>query len=146
MGDTPESQARAAWPALRAAAAKYGVNWIENPGKAQVKIIAARIREDGLTAKQLEQIIHGYIVLRGTKPDGDWNPLNYLRAKTLYRESNWPDYLGAGEAPPKAKQQQRDVWQPPTQGAGDDRLLLDMDQDEIDAMIEKNKQGTQFEH
>jgi hypothetical protein len=144
MSDSPESQARAAWPALRAAAASYGVNWIKTPGKAQVRLIAARIREDGLTAKQLEQIIHGYIVLRGTTPDNGFNPLSYLRPKTLYRESNWPDYLGAGEAPPKAKQSKQDVWQPPTQGSG--TLLADMDQDEIDAMIEKNKQGTQFEH
>lgn len=148
MTDSPESIARKAWPALRAAAASYGVNWIESPGRAQVKLIAARIREDGLTPKQLLQIIHGYVVLRGTTPDNGFNPLNYLRPKTLYRESNWPDYLGAGEAPPKAKEPQRSygTYKEPTRPPGGERMIVDMDQDEIDLMIEKNKLGTQFEH
>lgn len=122
------------------------MNWIKTPGKAQVKLIAARIREDGLTPKQLEQIIHGYIVLRGTKPDNGFKPLNYLQVSTLYRESNWPNYLGAGEQAPKAKEPKRTYYQEPQRPPGNERLLIDMSQDEIDAMIEKNKEGTQFEH
>ena len=111
--DNPESKARAAWPALRAAAWKYGVRWIKSPGSAQVKLIAARIRADGLTAKQLEAVIHGYIVLRGTTPDpvSGFKPLSYLYPKTLYRERNWPDYLAAGEAPPKRKEPKRPVFE-----------------------------------
>ena len=109
--ESPESKAREAWPALRAAAAKYGVRWIKSPGSAQVKLIAARIRADGLTAKQLEDVIHGFIALRGTTPDGGFNPLKYLYPKTLYRESNWPDYLAAGEAPPKRKEPKRTIFE-----------------------------------
>ena len=111
--DSPESQAREIWPALRAAAAGYGVRWIKNPGSAQVKLIATRIREDGLTAKQLEQIIHGYITLRGTTPDNGFSPLKHLHPSTLYRPTNWPNYLAAGEAPPKRKAPKREIWKNP---------------------------------
>lgn len=145
MKDSPESQAREAWPLLRAAAAKYGVNWIEKPGSAQVKLIATRIREDGLTAKQLEQIIHGFIVLRGTTPDGDFNPLKYLYPKTLYRPANWPDYLAAGEAPPKRKAKERTVPLLKETQRPPGRLAIDMSQDEIDEMIKEHRKGTQFE-
>lgn len=137
--DSPEDIAREAWPALRAAAAEYGVNWIKTPGKAQVKLIAARIREDGLTAKQLEQIIHGFIVLRGTTPDRDFNPLKYLYPKTLYRESNWPDYLGAGQQAPKRKEPKRTIFE------GYDRSGHALPtQDEIDAALAEGHKT--FEH
>ncbi len=137
--DSPESQAREAWPALRAAAAEYEVWWLEKPGRAQVKLIAARIREDGLTAKQLEQIIHGFITLRGSTPDGAFDPLKYLYPKTLYRPNNWPDYLAAGEAPPKRKEPKRAVFE------GYDRSGHTLPtQDEIDAALEEGRKT--YEH
>ena len=137
--DSPEAIARDAWPALRAAAAEYGVNWIVSPGRAQVKLIATRIRDDGLTPKQLEQIIHGFIVLRGTKAENGFDPLKYLYPKTLYRESNWPDYLGAGEAPPKRKEPKREVF------SGYDRSGHALPtQEEIEAALEKGRET--FKH
>lgn len=137
--DSPESQAREAWPALRAAAAEYGVGWLENPGSAQVKLIAQRIREDGLTAKQLEDIIHGFIALRGTTPERGFEPLKYLYPKTLYRPSNWPDYLAAAQAPPKAKQPKRALFE------GYDRSGHTLPtQEEIDAALEAGQKH--FKH
>ena len=134
-----ESQARAAWPALRKAAWKYGVRWIKNPGSAQVKLIATRIREDGLTAKQLEQIIHGYITLRGTTPDNGFHPLKHLHPSTLYRPTNWPNYLAAGEAPPKRKEPKREIFK------GYDRSGHNLPTEaEIKAALEKGRET--FKH
>lgn len=111
------------------------MRWIKTPGVAQVKLIAARIRQDGLTAKQLEQIIHGYVVLRGTTADNGFNPLKYLYPKTLYRESNWPDYLAAGEAAPKRKEPKRKIFE------GHDRSGHKLpSQDEIDEALAKGRE------
>ncbi len=74
--------------------------WGENPGKAQLQILAARINSDGLVEQDLELIIRGYVALRGTEPNGDFDPLKYLVPKTLYAASKWPDYLAAGRNPP----------------------------------------------
>lgn len=109
--DSHESKAKAVWPELRRAAAAYGVGWGKTPGSAQVKIIAERIKADGLNEDQLEAIIHGYITLRGTSPDNGFDPLKHLYPKTLYRPSNWPDYLAAAENAPKRKEPKRTIFE-----------------------------------
>ena len=108
---SPESKAKEAWPELRRAAAAYGVGWGKTPGSAQVKIIAERIKSDGLNEDQLEAVIHGYITLRGTTADNGFDPLKHLYPKTLYRPSNWPDYLAAAENAPKRKEPKRPVFE-----------------------------------
>ena len=108
---SPESKAKEAWPELRRAAAAYGVGWGKTPGRAQVKIIAERIKSDGLNEDQLEAVIHGYITLRGTTADNGFDPLKHLYPKTLYRPSNWPDYLAAAENAPKRKEPKRTVFE-----------------------------------
>lgn len=142
---SPESKAREAWPALRAAAATHGVPWIQRPGSAQVRIIAERIKLDGLTPEQLEAIIRGYITLRGTKPDNRFDPLKHLHPSTLYAPKNWPNYLAAAEAPPKRKEPKRTYYEEPKRPPGDERLIADMSQEEVDEMIKKNRKGTIFE-
>jgi len=97
---TATELARECWPDLRSIALGYGVKWAEKPGKAQIQIIASRIRDDDLNARDLGLIIKGYVNLRGTEAQGDFNPLAHLVPKTLFRASNWPDYLAAGKDPP----------------------------------------------
>lgn len=108
---SPEAKAREAWPELRRAAAAYGVGWGKTPGSAQVKIIADRIKADGLNEDQLEAIIHGYIALRGTTPDDRFDPLKHLYPSTLYRPKNWPNYLAAAESAPKRKEPKRTIFE-----------------------------------
>lgn len=136
---SPEAKAREAWPELRRAAAAYGVGWGKTPGSAQVKIIAERIKADGLNEDQLEAIIHGYITLRGTSPDNGFEPLKHLYPKTLYRPSNWPDYLAAAEDAPKRKEPKRTIFE------GFDRAGHKLPtQDEIDAALAEGHKT--FEH
>lgn len=137
--DSPEAKAREAWPALRAAAAEYGVGWIKNPGSAQVRIIAERINLDALTAEQLEAIIRGYITLRGTKADDRFDPLKHLHPSTLYAPKNWPNYLAAAENAPKRKEPKREIFE------GYDRSGHKLPtQDQIDAALEEGRKT--FEH
>ncbi len=100
---TPEQRARAVWPRLVRLAAEYGVSWSERPGKAQIALVASRLRSGDLDERGLVNVIRGYVALRGTTVNGDFNPLAHLHAKTLYAASNWPDYLQAGRSPPPRK-------------------------------------------
>ena len=136
---SPESKAKEAWPELRRAAAAYGVGWGKTPGSAQVRIIADRIKSDSLNEDQLEAIIHGYITLRGTTPDNGFDPLKHLYPKTLYRPSNWPDYLAAAQNAPKRKEPKRTFFE------GYDRSGHTLPtQDEIDAALLEGRKT--FDH
>lgn len=90
---TPTERAREQWPALVAAARKHGAVWSDQPGKAQLRTIAARVA-DGSSEADLEAAIHGAMSLWGDAKD-DWDPIKYLRVSTIFAPTKFTEYVQA---------------------------------------------------
>lgn len=92
--ETPTARAKAVWPKLVAAAASHNKRWSAKPGKAQIAIIAARIKS-GTEEADLEKAIHGYVEVNGTEARPGFNPLSFLRAATIFQASKIEGYIEA---------------------------------------------------
>ena len=102
--NTPAARALGVWPNLVEASNRSGGAWKNQPGTAQLKIIAARIR-DGATESQLVDAVLGYIRRHGTEAHDGFDPMASFTATTIFRASKFDANVEAASRPARARAQ-----------------------------------------